>query len=124
MEDTDRTEQHGGVFDRIAAVSAKHVSRAWFFIVCTLSVVIWALTGPIFGFSEVWQLVINTGTTIITFLLVALLQNSAERESLAQTHKMDAMMLALALLLEDHDDPEECQRKLKELAGVEMEASK
>lgn len=127
MTDTtvETVELHSGFFDRFAALSAKHVSRPWFFAACTLSVIIWAITGPAFGYSDVWQLVINTATTIITFLLVALLQNTQERETKAVTHKLDVIMDALARSLETHGDPanETCVAELRRLAGVEMEAS-
>lgn len=117
----EAAREDSGFFDRFAAVSAAHVSRPWFFAACTLSVVIWAVTGPIFGFSEVWQLVINTGTTIITFLLVALLQNSQERETKAMTHKLDMALEALARLLPEGD--QDLADELRDMAGTEMEAS-
>ncbi len=66
--------------------------RASTFIVAVLIVVVWAVTGPIFGFSDTWQLVINTGTTIITFLMVFLIQNSQNRDSAALQVKLDELI--------------------------------
>jgi low affinity Fe/Cu permease len=59
-----------------------------------LIIVVWALTGPIFGFSDTWQLVINTGTTIVTFLMVFLIQNTQNRDSEALQLKLDELIRA------------------------------
>lgn len=66
-------------FNRFADTTEKGVSHASFFVGCVIVVAVWALSGPVFGFNETWQLIINTGTTIVTFLLVALLQNTQAR---------------------------------------------
>jgi low affinity Fe/Cu permease len=66
-------------FDRFAEAASRFVSRAAFFVFCVLLVVIWAPSLPVFKSVDTWQLIINTVTTIITFLLVALLQNSQWR---------------------------------------------
>ncbi|WP_296178542.1 low affinity iron permease family protein, partial [uncultured Brevundimonas sp.] len=62
------------LFNHFANTTAKVAGRPWTFILCLLLVLVWAATGPVFKFSETWQLVINTGTTIITFLMVFLIQ--------------------------------------------------
>jgi low affinity Fe/Cu permease len=64
------------------------------FLLCVTAVVIWAASGPIFKFSETWQLVINTGTTIITFLMVFLIQNTQNRDGAALQAKLDELILA------------------------------
>jgi low affinity Fe/Cu permease len=64
------------------------------FIVATLSIVVWAITGPLFHFSDTWQLVINTGTTVLTFLMVFLVQNTQNRDAKAMHVKLDALVLA------------------------------
>jgi len=64
----------------------------WAFIAATVLILIWAITGPLFGFSEVWQLVINTGTTIITFLMVFLIQNTQNRDAKAMHLKLDELL--------------------------------
>ncbi|MEJ6784360.1 low affinity iron permease family protein [Aminobacter sp. Piv2-1] len=62
------------------------------FIICCLVIAVWAVTGPIFGFSDTWQLVINTGTTIITFLMVFLIQNTQNRDGVAIQAKLDELI--------------------------------
>lgn len=113
-----------GLFDRFATAIGTQVSRAWFFTACAAAIVVWALTGPIFGYNSTWQLVVNTGTTIVTFLLVALLQNTQDRTTKAINHKLDAIATALANLVEASGSHLECARELREMAGVDMEASK
>lgn len=79
------------VASRIAAFAGQPVA----FIVALSTVLVWAATGPIFGYSETWQLVINTGTTIVTFLMVFLVQNSQNRDSAALQAKVDELIRAI-----------------------------
>jgi low affinity Fe/Cu permease len=65
------------------------------FLLATLAIVVWGITGPIFHYSDTWQLVINTGTTIITFLMVFLIQNTQNRDTRALHVKLDEIILAL-----------------------------
>lgn len=75
---------------------SNRVSRAtgsfWAFIFASLVIVVWLVTGPFFNFSDTWQLVINTGTTIVTFLMVFLIQNSQNRESKSLHLKIDELI--------------------------------
>ena len=64
------------------------------FVLACLIIVVWATTGPVFGFSDTWQLVINTGTTIVTFLMVFLIQNTQNRDSKAMQLKLDELIRA------------------------------
>jgi low affinity Fe/Cu permease len=64
-------------------------------VIATLTVIIWLITGPIFGFSDTWLLIINTVTTIVTFLMVFVIQNSQNRSSLAQHIKLDELIRAI-----------------------------
>lgn len=80
-------------FSRFANAVSKQSGRPSAFAIAVAAVVLWAVTGPIFGFSETWQLVINTGTTIITFLMVFVLQNSQNRDSVALQAKLDELIL-------------------------------
>ena len=83
------------LFNHFANAAAKVVGRPWTFIACLLLVLVWAATGPLFRFSETWQLVINTGTTIITFLMVFLIQNTQNRDAAAMHAKMDELIYAV-----------------------------
>ena len=83
------------LFSRFSHLVAHVAGRPATFAMAVLLVAAWAFTGPIFGFSEVWQLVINTATTIITFLMVFVLQNSQNRDGEAVQAKLDELIYAL-----------------------------
>ena len=83
------------LFNRFASATAKITGRPWTFIACLMLVLVWAATGPLFGFSETWQLVINTGTTIITFLMVFLIQSTQNRAAAAMHAKVDELIYAV-----------------------------
>ena len=83
-----------GVFTRFAKTSANAVGHPVAFGLAALLIILWAMTGPLFGFSDTWQLVINTGTTIITFLIVFLIQNTQNRDSAAVQLKLDEIIRA------------------------------
>jgi low affinity Fe/Cu permease len=91
--------QRLSVFDRFAEAASELASQAVFFIACALIVVLWLPSYFIFRDLNTWQLIINTLTTIITFLLVALLQNSQRRSEQAIQHKLDALADGLADLM-------------------------
>src|SRR5262249_10182948 len=78
---------------------ARHTSSGvgspWAFTLAVLVIIVWAFTGPIFHFSDTWQLVINTGTTIVTFLMVFLIQNTQNRDAVAIHLKLDELIRAL-----------------------------
>jgi low affinity Fe/Cu permease len=80
------------LFGRIANVTSLAAGRASTFLVAVLVIVVWAITGPIFHYSDTWQLVINTGTTIVTFLMVFLIQNSQNRDSAAIQVKLNELI--------------------------------
>jgi low affinity Fe/Cu permease len=80
------------VFHRFAHRAATAVGSPWAFILALISVAAWALLGPQFGFSDTWQLVINTATTIITFLIVFLIQNTQNRDAAAIQLKLDELL--------------------------------
>jgi low affinity Fe/Cu permease len=89
-----RTKTMNEFFHRFAARTATLAGSPLAFIVAILVVLAWALTGPLFHYSDTWQLVINTGTTIITFLMVFLIQNSQNRDTLALHLKLDELLRA------------------------------
>jgi low affinity Fe/Cu permease len=76
----------------VAQVSGRPVT----FVVCLVVIAGWALSGPVFGFSDTWQLVVNTGTTIVTFLMVFLIQNTQNRDGAAIQAKLDELIRASA----------------------------
>src|SRR3954471_8921645 len=121
-----------GVFDRFAGAAALLSSRAYFFTFCVVLIVLWAPTYFLVGSLDTWQLIINTATTIITFLLVALLQNSQTRSDQAIQHKLNAIADALADVMAHvvsrsaGDDTAELRRDLIELrdaVGLETHES-
>lgn len=80
------------VFTQIANKVAHAAGKPSVFILCCVIVLAWALTGPPFGFSDTWQLIINTGTTIVTFLMVFLIQNTQNRDGAAVQAKLDELI--------------------------------
>lgn len=76
----------------MAEAVARATGRPWAFALCVASVLIWGVTGPVFHYSETWQLVINTGTTIVTFLMVFLIQNTQNRDGAAIQAKLDELI--------------------------------
>jgi low affinity Fe/Cu permease len=122
-------------FTRFANGASRATGKPITFALALAVVIVWAVTGPIFGFSDTWQLIINTGTTIVTFLMVFLIQNTQNRDSEALHVKMDELIRALegahnALLdLEELDEKtldtiRERYRKLAAKARDDIEAGK
>jgi low affinity Fe/Cu permease len=87
--------RHKGLFEIIAHYATQWSGSSIAFMLAFGSIVVWAITGPLFGFSETWQLVINTGTTIVTFLMVFLIQRSQNKESLALQLKLNELVAAM-----------------------------
>jgi len=83
------------IFSQIASAVSTIAGRPYSFILCVLIIVVWGVSGPIFKFSDTWQLIINTGTTIVTFLMVFLIQNTQNRETSAMQVKLDEIILSL-----------------------------
>jgi hypothetical protein len=118
-----------GFFDRFAGRASHVASRAPFFFFCMLLVLIWFPSYVIIGSVDTWQLIINTVTTIITFLMVALLQNSQTREDQATQHKLNAIADGLADLMDRFSkqfpdcDLREDIEELKDAVGLEDKES-
>ncbi|HVV98598.1 MAG TPA: low affinity iron permease family protein [Rhodanobacteraceae bacterium] len=122
-------------FTRFANGASRATGKPGTFVLALIVVIVWAVTGPIFRFSDTWQLIINTGTTIVTFLMVFLIQNTQNRDSEAMHVKMDELIRALegahnALLdLEELDDKtldsiRDRYRKLAAKARKDIEAGR
>ena len=113
------------LFALFASKTAHIAGSPLTFLVCVAVVVAWAIAGPFFGFSETWQLVINTGTTIVTFLMVFLIQATQNRDAEAIQIKLDELILALdgardeLLDSEDLDEEEQLRLHRKYLALAE-----
>jgi low affinity Fe/Cu permease len=80
------------IFRKFSAAASTAVGSPWAFILALLIIVVWAVTGPMFGYSDTWQLVINTGTTVVTFLMVFLIQNTQNRDAKAIHLKLDELI--------------------------------
>ncbi|MES2495564.1 MAG: low affinity iron permease family protein [Pseudomonadota bacterium] len=84
------------LFTRISARLASAVGQPLAFILALTGIILWSVTGPVFGFSDTWQLIVNTSTTIITFLMVFLIQNAQNRDAAAMQAKLDELIRAVA----------------------------
>ena len=112
-------------FTRFAKWAARAAGRPATFIIAVLLIVVWAISGPIFGFGDTWQLVINTSTTIITFLMVFLIQNTQNRDTEALQIKLDELIRAVKgasnelLDMEELDEKrlDKIRRSYEQLAG-------
>jgi len=111
------------LFRQFATAAARWLGSPMAFMIALLSIVVWALMGPMFGYSDTWQLVINTATTIVTFLMVFLIQNTQNRDARAIHLKLDELIRGLQgarnhlVDLENMTDPEldDLQREFQRL---------
>ncbi|HXF09955.1 MAG TPA: low affinity iron permease family protein [Desulfuromonadaceae bacterium] len=127
--------KHSGGFQKFARHSSKLSGRPITFGLAMLMIVLWLVTGPLFHFSNAWQLVINTTTTIVTFLMVFLIQNTQNRDSEAMQIKLDELIRATKtahtvvldieeLSEKELDELKKCYAKLAEEALAKMRAGK
>ncbi len=105
----------GESFTRFAKATARAAGHPATFGVAFFVILVWAVTGPLFRFSDTWQLVINTGTTIVTFLMVFLIQNTQNRDSVAMQIKLDELLRAVK-------GAETAMADLEDLTEAELEA--
>ncbi|MET0385768.1 MAG: low affinity iron permease family protein [Polyangiales bacterium] len=115
------------MFRRFAQTASAALGKPWAFSCAVAVVVVWSFTGPLFHYSDTWQLVINTGTTIITFLMVFLIQNTQNRDTEALRLKLDELILATRgarkafIDIEQLDDDQlaQIERELRAAAGTQ-----
>lgn len=114
------------IFTQFTTRVSTWLGRPWIFVGALMVLVLWALSGPILGFSDTWQLIINTSTTIITFLMVFIIQNTQNRDNLAMNIKQDAIMRKLGIndndLIEAEDQSDE--KLEKRIKKVQSKAKK
>ena len=91
----DALDYFGRQFTHFANMIARAMGKPLTFVLCCIIVIVWMMSGPMFGFSDTWQLIINTGTTIVTFLMVFLIQNQQNRDGAAIQAKLDELLRAL-----------------------------
>jgi len=101
-------QKNQDIFTRFTTKVATVLGHAWVFASALAVLILWAVSGPFLGFSDTWQLVINTGTTIITFLMVFIIQNTQNRDNMAMNIKLDAIMKKTGI---DEDDLIEAEDK-------------
>jgi low affinity Fe/Cu permease len=90
------TNHWSEMFSKAACVIAHWMGKPIAFLLALLAVIVWAATGPLFGYSDTWQLVINTSTTIVTFLMVFLIQNTQNRDTMAIQLKLSELIIAVS----------------------------
>ena len=95
VADSGRKQTQGDAFGKFAAAASGWLGSKWAFVGAIVIIVVWACTGPLFHYSDTWQLVINTGTTIITFLMVFIIQNTQNRDARAINLKLDELIHAI-----------------------------
>jgi low affinity Fe/Cu permease len=111
------------IFRHLAEKAAHAVGSYWAFLIALLTIVVWALTGPYFNYSDTWQLFINTGTTIVTFLMVFLIQNTQNRETRIVALKLDELLRGVegartGLVELDHMSDEDLELVRQEFARM------
>ena len=110
-------------FRQFAESTANAVGSHWAFLAAVMTIAVWGLTGPLFGYSDTWQLFINTGTTIVTFLMVFLIQNTQNRATRIVSLKLDELLRGVegartGLVNLDHMSDEELEQVQREFSQL------
>lgn len=121
MSQSDHAPSERSFFTRLSQAVAHWAGKPQAFFVAASIIVIWALSGPLFGFDDTWQLVINTSTTIVTFLMVFIIQSSQNRDTVAMQIKLDELILKLDGARDELIDLEEMDEEKIELIRGEFE---
>ena len=101
-------------FNRLAEQTSRALGSAWAFVAAVTVVLLWAVSGPAFHYNDTWQLTINTGTTIVTFLMVFLIQNTQNRDARAINMKLDELIRAI-------DKARDHMMNIEKLSDVELD---
>jgi low affinity Fe/Cu permease len=120
--ENDANHVDGLSFSDLARTTSNALGSGWAFLVASTAVLVWAITGPLLHYSEGWQLVINTGTTIVTFLMVFLIQNTQNRDARAIHLKLDELIRSMHAARNRLIDLENCTDE--ELDAVQAEFKK
>ena len=115
------------LFRKLAHLTSRVVGSSWSFVIALSVVVVWATSGPLFHFSDTWQLVITTGTTIVTFLMVFLIQNTQNRDAQALHLKLDELIRAVKgarqeIFVDLEDKTDEEIRRVKQEIEAECQS--
>lgn len=114
------------MFTQFTTTVSTWLGRPWIFVMALVLLVLWGMSGPLLGFSDTWQLIVNTSTTIVTFLMVFIIQNTQNRDNLAMNIKQDAIMRKLGIndndLIEAEDQSDE--KLEKRIKNVQAKAEK
>ena len=113
--------EQADIFTRFTSRVSMILGHAWIFAVALAVLAAWALSGPLLKFSDTWQLIINTSTTIITFLMVFIIQNTQNRDNLAMNIKLDALMEKNGITGQDLIEAEEKSDKALEEKKLRMQ---
>lgn len=106
-------------FTEFAHHTSRFAGSPWIFTIAVLTILVWAVSGPVFGFSDTWQLIINTGTTIVTFLMVFLIQNTQNRDALAVQVKLSELIIKMHGARNDFAQVEDLtDKELEELHDI------
>jgi low affinity Fe/Cu permease len=95
------------IFNRLTSAVSQVLGRAWVFVTALIVLILWGASGPLLNFSDTWQLIINTSTTIITFLMVFIIQNTQNRDNMAVNIKLDAIMKKVGVTNKNYLDAED-----------------
>jgi low affinity Fe/Cu permease len=116
------------IFSRFTSAVSMVFGHAWVFVTALVLLLVWGVSGPLFGFSDTWQLIINTSTTIITFLMVFIIQNTQNRDNMAMNVKLDAIMDKLGVtdkqLIEAEDQSDKALERQKKREQNKSERQK
>jgi low affinity Fe/Cu permease len=112
------------IFTRFTSTVSTALGRPWVFVAALGTLILWAASGPLLGFTDTWQLIINTSTTIITFLMVFIIQNTQNRDNMAINIKLDVIMHKLGISAQELIKAEEESDKMLETQKTRVQSKR